>query len=135
MVPNTRYFMSRCLSLTQARFQSMNLHFYQNRQLELYASKEAQRLSLRQLVHNLLPEKIFLRAVAHFQVFYGRFMSEERLIKVCFVLTLLSSINHAFRAQTMSERSFLCAWHTEYGTCRLFHMLSLCKRVLQKCMR
>lgn len=39
------------------------LHFYQNRQLELYASKEARRLSLRQLV------------------FFGRHMNEERLIK------------------------------------------------------
>ncbi|KZV76305.1 alpha-ketoacid dehydrogenase kinase N-terminal domain-containing protein [Peniophora sp. CONT] len=38
-------------------------HFYQNRQLELYASKEARRLSLRQLV------------------FYGRSMTEERLIQ------------------------------------------------------
>ncbi|KAH9056571.1 alpha-ketoacid dehydrogenase kinase N-terminal domain-containing protein [Lactarius vividus] len=47
----------------QARFQSTSLHFYQNRQLETYAAKEAQRLSLRQLV------------------FYGRCMSEERLIK------------------------------------------------------
>lgn len=50
------------LCWAQARFQS-SLHFYQNRQLESYAAKEAQRLSLRQLV------------------FYGRFMSEERLIK------------------------------------------------------
>jgi hypothetical protein len=33
---------------------SAALHFYQNRQLELYASKEAKRLTLRQLVHNHL---------------------------------------------------------------------------------
>ncbi|KAI6113654.1 alpha-ketoacid dehydrogenase kinase [Pisolithus croceorrhizus] len=39
------------------------LHFYQNRQLDLYASKDAHRLSLRQLV------------------FFGRQMNEERLIK------------------------------------------------------
>lgn len=39
------------------------LHFYQNRQLDLYASKQAHRLSLRQLV------------------FFGRHMNEERLIK------------------------------------------------------
>jgi hypothetical protein len=44
----------------------MNLHFYQNRQLELYASKEAQRLSLRQLVHDLFLEKSILQALAHF---------------------------------------------------------------------
>ena len=33
-----------------ARRASTALHFYQNRQLELYASKEANRLTLRQLV-------------------------------------------------------------------------------------
>ena len=32
------------------RRESTALHFYQNRQLELYASKEAKRLTLRQLV-------------------------------------------------------------------------------------
>ncbi|KAI0305582.1 alpha-ketoacid dehydrogenase kinase N-terminal domain-containing protein [Multifurca ochricompacta] len=36
-------------ALVRARFQSTSLHFYQNRQLEYYAAKEAQRLSLRQL--------------------------------------------------------------------------------------
>lgn len=33
-----------------ARHQPSAMHFYQNRQLELYASKEAKRLTLRQLV-------------------------------------------------------------------------------------
>ncbi|KZT66020.1 alpha-ketoacid dehydrogenase kinase [Daedalea quercina L-15889] len=46
-----------------ARSASTALHFYQNRQLELYASKDAQRLTLRQLV------------------FFGRSITEERLIK------------------------------------------------------
>ncbi|KAH7929474.1 alpha-ketoacid dehydrogenase kinase [Leucogyrophana mollusca] len=45
------------------RSQSTALHFYQNRQLELFASKEAQRLTLRQLV------------------FFGRMMDSDRLIK------------------------------------------------------
>ncbi|TFL00462.1 hypothetical protein BDV98DRAFT_569040 [Pterulicium gracile] len=36
--------------LIWCRRQSTALHFYQNRQLELYASKQAKRLSLRQLV-------------------------------------------------------------------------------------
>ncbi|KAI0066267.1 alpha-ketoacid dehydrogenase kinase N-terminal domain-containing protein [Artomyces pyxidatus] len=44
------------------RLQSTALHFYQNRQLELYAAKEAQRLTLRQLV------------------FFGRSMNAQRLI-------------------------------------------------------
>ncbi|KAA1471681.1 alpha-ketoacid dehydrogenase kinase [Dentipellis sp. KUC8613] len=42
---------------------SSALQFYQNRQMELYAAKPTQRLTLRQLV------------------FYGRSMSEERLLK------------------------------------------------------
>jgi hypothetical protein len=42
------------LKLCHVRSQSTALHFYQNRQLELYASKEAKRLTLRQLVHNYL---------------------------------------------------------------------------------
>ncbi|KAG2156089.1 hypothetical protein DEU56DRAFT_765508 [Suillus clintonianus] len=41
-------------SSSQVQTQSTALHFYQNRQLELYASKEAHRLSLRQLVKLLL---------------------------------------------------------------------------------
>ena len=35
---------------TSIRFASTAVHFYQNKQLELYASKEANRLTLRQLV-------------------------------------------------------------------------------------
>ncbi|ESK96029.1 pyruvate dehydrogenase [Moniliophthora roreri MCA 2997] len=45
------------------RHGSTALHFYQNKQLDLYASKEAKRLTLRQLV------------------FFGRSMNEERLVK------------------------------------------------------
>lgn len=37
-------------TIGRARQESTALHFYQNRQLELYASKEANRLTLRQLV-------------------------------------------------------------------------------------
>jgi hypothetical protein len=52
MVPNSRCPVLNFSAFRQARFQSTNFHFYQNRQLELYAAKEAQRLSLRQLVHD-----------------------------------------------------------------------------------
>lgn len=45
------------------RHRSSFPHFYQNRQLELYASKEAKRLTLRQLL------------------FFGRSIDEDRLIK------------------------------------------------------
>src|SRR5882762_10881903 len=64
-----------------SRAQSTGLHFYQNRQLELYAAKEAQRLTLRQLV--LVPADLSPAADnSVLKVFYGRNMSEERLIKV-----------------------------------------------------
>ncbi|TFY57920.1 hypothetical protein EVJ58_g6731 [Rhodofomes roseus] len=54
---------SSCPRHFSTRASSTALHFYQNRQLELYASKDAQRLTLRQLV------------------FFGRSITEERLIK------------------------------------------------------
>ena len=42
------------------RRESTALHFYQNKQLELYASKEAKRLTLRQLVcFSSVPASIF----------------------------------------------------------------------------
>ncbi|KAI0268690.1 alpha-ketoacid dehydrogenase kinase [Gloeopeniophorella convolvens] len=63
MLTGSRNVLIKRSALVQARLQSTGSHFYQNRQLELYAAREAQRLSLRQLV------------------FYGRSMSEERLIK------------------------------------------------------
>jgi len=52
MFPNSRCSVWKCPAFRQARFQSTSLHFYHNRQLELYAAKEARRLSLRQLVHD-----------------------------------------------------------------------------------
>jgi len=52
MIPNSRCSVLKRSAFRHARFQSSNLNFYQNRQLELYAAKEAQRLSLRQLVHD-----------------------------------------------------------------------------------
>ncbi|EIM81216.1 alpha-ketoacid dehydrogenase kinase N-terminal domain-containing protein [Stereum hirsutum FP-91666 SS1] len=54
---------STCKPIPGSRRSYTPAHFYQNKQLELYAARKAQRLSLRQLV------------------FYGRSMNEERLIK------------------------------------------------------
>jgi hypothetical protein len=54
MVRNFRCSTLKCSAFRQARFQSTNPHFYQNRQLEQYAAREAQRLSLRQLVRYLV---------------------------------------------------------------------------------
>jgi hypothetical protein len=39
-------------AIPPCRYASTALQFYQNRQLELYASKEAKRLTLRQLVQS-----------------------------------------------------------------------------------
>ena len=64
MVPNFRCSVLKRSAFRQARFQSTNPHFYQNRQLELYAAREAQRLSLRQLVNYMVHSKLCsLRAV------------------------------------------------------------------------
>lgn len=57
------------------------LHFYQNKQLELYASRKAHPLTLRQLV-NAIVLLYELLCNMLFQVFFGRSMNEERLIKV-----------------------------------------------------
>lgn len=53
--------------------------FYRNRLLESYADKATNRLSLRQLVRQPRPSPTRLTEC---QVFYGRAMNEERLIKV-----------------------------------------------------
>lgn len=56
-------------------------HFYQNRHLEVYASKPATRLTLRQLVR----ARMYLTETWNgscVQVFFGKSMNEERLIKV-----------------------------------------------------
>jgi len=74
---------------TGARQVSTALHFYQNRQLELYASKETKRLTLRQLVRKFrssFKALLFSRN----QVYFGRSMNEERLLKVCALAALNS---------------------------------------------
>ena len=60
---------------------SSAVHFYQNRNLEAYASRPATRMTLRQLVrgHFFLREKPGPKSV---QVFFGKSMNEERLIRV-----------------------------------------------------
>lgn len=49
--------LSATKALPPCRYASTALQFYQNRQLELYASKEAKRLTLRQLVN---PNHVFV---------------------------------------------------------------------------
>lgn len=79
----------RCCTLTpnlptfakHSRGQSTATQFYQNRQLELYASKETKRLTLRQLASMSSTTALSWKLTAHAaQVFFGRSMNEERLI-------------------------------------------------------
>ncbi|KAI9574438.1 hypothetical protein HD554DRAFT_2047071 [Boletus coccyginus] len=69
---------------------STALHFYQNRQLDIYAAKEAHRLTLRQLV------------------FFGRQMDKDRLIKarLMFAAGVLITIDGSLRAPTMSALNY-----------------------------
>lgn len=61
------------------------LHFYQNRQMELFAAKETKRLTLRQLVSVpvLCNWRLANDCISFVvQIFFGRSMNEERLVKV-----------------------------------------------------
>ncbi|PAV20924.1 alpha-ketoacid dehydrogenase kinase [Pyrrhoderma noxium] len=68
---------------------SSALHFYQNRQLELYAAKETKRLTLRQLV------------------FFGRSMSEERLIKAANYVRTELPVRIAHRLRDMQTLPYI----------------------------
>ena len=98
-----------CLArqLYRTRPLSTALHFYQNRQLDVYAAKEAHRLTLRQLVHLFAG---FQSAPAHpvpCQVFFGRQMDKDRLIKASWWSLLLSSSNKwSYRVPTMSALNY-----------------------------
>jgi hypothetical protein len=60
------------------------LHFYQSRQLELYASKQANRMSLRQLVCGHILVGCSSSGLISSKVFFGRSIDNDRLIKVPF---------------------------------------------------
>lgn len=88
--PGTKMFNNAARRLTirypgSRQYESTALHFYQNRQLEIYASKEAKRLTLRQLVRRYL-SIVDLIHTTHWhlrpKVFFGRSMDQGRLIKV-----------------------------------------------------
>ncbi|KAI5125005.1 hypothetical protein M0805_007429 [Coniferiporia weirii] len=74
---------------------SSALHFYQNRQLELYAAKETKRLTLRQLV------------------FFGRAMNEERLIKAANYVRSELPIRIAHRLRDMQTLPFIVVTQEE----------------------
>lgn len=84
------------------RHESTARHFYQNRQLELYASKEAQRLTLRQLV------------------FYGRHMNEERLIKSANYVRTELPVRIAHRLRDLQALPYVVV--TQEGVARVYEL-------------
>ena len=112
----------------QRRSVSDHGHFYRNRQLELYAAKEARRLTLRQLVR--LYSNPFGSSrnprMTNFQVWFGRSMTEDRLIKVRALLTsnLYFQRHIPTRARTMYEQSCQFGYRIVCGTCKLYRMSS-----------
>ncbi|CAA7259766.1 unnamed protein product [Cyclocybe aegerita] len=84
------------------RYFSTALHFYQNRQLELYASKEAKRLTLRQLV------------------FFGRSMSEERLIKSANYVRTELPVRIAHRLRDLQRLPYIVV--TQEGVAKVYEL-------------
>lgn len=88
--------------LIWCRRQSTALHFYQNRQLELYASKQAKRLSLRQLL------------------FFGRAMNEDRLIKSANYVRTELPVRIAHRLRDMQALPYVVV--TNEGVTKVYEM-------------
>ncbi|KAH8105831.1 alpha-ketoacid dehydrogenase kinase [Cristinia sonorae] len=84
------------------RLASTAVHFYQNKQLELYASKEANRLTLRQLV------------------FFGRSMNEERLIKSANYVRTELPVRIAHRLRDMQALPYVVV--TQEGVAKVYEL-------------
>ncbi|KAF8640139.1 hypothetical protein AX17_001375 [Amanita inopinata Kibby_2008] len=84
------------------RQESTALHFYHNRQLELYASKEAKRLTLRQLV------------------FYGRSMDEDRLVKSANYVRTELPIRIAHRLRDLQSLPYIVV--TQEGVAKVYEL-------------
>ncbi|KAF8076416.1 branched-chain alpha-ketoacid dehydrogenase [Lyophyllum atratum] len=98
---------ARRLSLTPIRHsgfrnESTALHFYQNRQLELYASKEAKRLTLRQLV------------------FFGRSMDKDRLITSANYVRTELPIRIAHRLRDLQALPYVVV--TQEGVAKVYEL-------------
>ncbi|OBZ70446.1 [3-methyl-2-oxobutanoate dehydrogenase [lipoamide]] kinase, mitochondrial [Grifola frondosa] len=85
-----------------ARGISTAVHFYQNRQLEQYASKEAQRLTLRQLV------------------FFGRSMNEDRLIKSANYVRTELPVRIAHRLRDLQALPYVVV--TQEGVAKVYEL-------------
>ncbi|KAK7049499.1 putative protein kinase [Paramarasmius palmivorus] len=84
------------------RRESTALHFYQNKQLDLYASKEAKRLTLRQLV------------------FFGRSMNEERLVKSANYVRTELPVRIAHRIRDLQSLPYAVV--TQEGMARVYEL-------------
>ncbi|KAF9055334.1 alpha-ketoacid dehydrogenase kinase N-terminal domain-containing protein [Hymenopellis radicata] len=84
------------------RWESTALHFYQNRQLELYASKEAKRLTLRQLV------------------FFGRSMTEARLITSANYVRTELPVRIAHRLRDLQALPYIVV--TQEGVAKVYEL-------------
>ncbi|KAF8913924.1 branched-chain alpha-ketoacid dehydrogenase [Gymnopilus junonius] len=85
-----------------ARQESTALHFYQNRQLELYASKEAKRLTLRQLVY------------------FGRHINQERLIKSANYVRTELPVRIAHRLRDLQALPYVVV--TQEGVAKVYEL-------------
>ncbi|KAJ7908337.1 alpha-ketoacid dehydrogenase kinase [Mycena leptocephala] len=83
------------LSRTESTTLTQHRLFYQNKQLELYAAKEANRLTLRQLV------------------FFGRAMDEDRLIKSANYVRTELPVRIAHRLRDMQKLPFIVVTQEE----------------------
>ncbi|KAF9247070.1 alpha-ketoacid dehydrogenase kinase [Melanogaster broomeanus] len=85
-----------------SRSLSTAIHFYQNRQLDLYAAKEAHRLTLRQLV------------------FFGRQMDEDRLIKSANYVRTELPVRIAHRIRDLQALPYVVV--TQEGVARVYEL-------------
>ncbi|KAI0719543.1 alpha-ketoacid dehydrogenase kinase N-terminal domain-containing protein [Cerioporus squamosus] len=89
-------------SMVSIRPVSTAVHFYQNRQLEAYASKPATRMTLRQLV------------------FFGRSMNEERLIKSANYVRTELPIRIAHRLRDIQALPYVVV--TQEGVAKVYEL-------------
>ncbi|KAJ6515867.1 branched-chain alpha-ketoacid dehydrogenase [Mycena sanguinolenta] len=94
----------QCPHLCRGESTALSQHrlFYQNRQLELYAAKEANRLTLRQLI------------------FFGRSMDEDRLIKSANYVRTELPVRIAHRLRDMQKLPFIVV--TQEGVAKVYDL-------------
>ncbi|KAJ7682775.1 alpha-ketoacid dehydrogenase kinase N-terminal domain-containing protein [Mycena polygramma] len=90
------------LSRSESTALSQRRLFYQNKQLELYAAKEANRLTLRQLV------------------FFGRSMDEDRLIKSANYVRTELPVRIAHRLRDMQKLPYIVV--TQEGVAKVYEL-------------